>query len=48
MTQVTQYRPLTPRQCRFVEEYVVDLNATQSAIRAGYSIRTAARLASKT
>lgn len=32
---------LTPRQQRFVDEYVVDLNATQAAIRAGYSPRTA-------
>ena len=28
---------LTPKQARFVEEYLVDLNATQAAIRAGYS-----------
>ena len=32
---------LTPKQRRFVEEYVVDLNATQAAIRARYSERTA-------
>ena len=32
---------LTPKQKRFVEEYLVDLNATQAAIRAGYSARTA-------
>lgn len=32
---------LTPKQARFVEEYLVDLNATQAAIRAGYSARTA-------
>jgi hypothetical protein len=32
---------LTPLQRRFVQEYLVDLNATQSAIRAGYSRRTA-------
>ena len=42
---------LTPKQQRFVEEYLVDLNATQAAIRAGYSARTAqeqsARLLSK-
>src|SRR4051794_14225646 len=31
----------TPRQQRFVEEYLVDLNATQAAVRAGYSARTA-------
>lgn len=28
---------LEPRQILFVEEYLVDLNATQAAIRAGYS-----------
>lgn len=27
---------LTPKQARFVEEYIIDLNATQAAIRAGY------------
>ncbi len=32
---------LSPKQKRFVEEYLVDLNATQAAIRAGYSVRTA-------
>ena len=32
---------LTPRQHRFVLEYLVDLNATQAAIRAGYSAKTA-------
>jgi phage terminase small subunit len=31
--------PLTPKQQRFVEEYLIDLNATQSAIRAGYSAK---------
>jgi phage terminase small subunit len=33
---------LTPKQQRFVQEYLIDLNATQAAIRAGYSPRTAA------
>jgi len=28
---------LTPKEERFVQEYLIDLNATQSAIRAGYS-----------
>ncbi len=28
---------MTPKQERFVEEYLVDLNATQAAIRAGYA-----------
>lgn len=32
---------LTPKQARFVQEYLVDLNATQAATRAGYSSRTA-------
>lgn len=32
---------LTPKQQRFVQEYLVDLNATQAAIRAGYSPKTA-------
>ncbi len=30
---------LTPRQRRFAEEYLIDANATQAAIRAGYSRR---------
>ena len=29
--------PLTPKRQRFVTEYLVDLNATQAAIRAGYA-----------
>ena len=33
---------LTPKQAAFVAEYLIDLNATQAAIRAGYSERTAA------
>lgn len=32
---------LTPKQERFVAEYLIDLNATQAAKRAGYSERTA-------
>lgn len=32
---------LTDKQARFVEEYLVDLNATQAAIRAGYSADSA-------
>lgn len=32
---------LTPKQAAFVQEYLLDLNATQAAIRAGYSPRTA-------
>lgn len=32
---------LTPKQKAFCEEYLIDLNATQAAIRAGYKPRTA-------
>jgi phage terminase small subunit len=35
-------RELTAKQEAFVEEYLVDRNATQAAIRAGYSQKTAA------
>lgn len=33
---------LTPKQHRFCEEYLIDLNAKQAAIRAGYSPNSAA------
>lgn len=36
---------LTPKQKRFVDEYLIDLNATQAAIRAGYSEKSASRIA---
>jgi len=36
--------PLTEKQLAFVDEYLVDLNATQAAIRAGYSSDTAASI----
>lgn len=32
---------MTARQMRFCDEYLIDLNATQAAIRAGYSKKTA-------
>lgn len=35
---------LTPKQRKFVAEYLVDLNATRAAIRAGYSAKTADRI----
>lgn len=41
----TLSRELTPKQQRFVEEYLVDLNGTQAAIRAGYSEKTADQMA---
>lgn len=41
-----QDRP-APKRDRFVEEYLVDLNATQAAIRCGYSPKTANEQASR-
>lgn len=38
---------LTAKQQRFCDEYLIDLNATQAAIRAGYSKKTANRIASE-
>lgn len=38
---------LSPRQSRFVEEYVVDLHAGRAAVRAGYSANTAAQAGSR-
>lgn len=35
---------MTPKQEAFVLEYLIDLNATQAAIRAGYSAKTADRI----
>ena len=37
-------RKLSPKQKLFVAEYLVDLNATQACIRAGYSAKTADRI----
>jgi phage terminase small subunit len=38
---------MTSKQSRFVEEYLIDLNATQAAIRAGYSKKTARQIGSE-
>ncbi len=38
---------MTKKQKLFVEEYLIDLNATQAAIRAGYSAKTAQEQASR-
>lgn len=35
---------MTPKQKRFCDEYLIDLNATQAAIRAGYSKRSAKQI----
>jgi len=38
---------LTEKQQYFVEEYLIDLNATQAAIRAGYSAKSADKIGSE-
>ena len=38
---------LTAKQQRFCDEYLIDLNATQAAIRAGYSKKTARAIANE-
>lgn len=38
---------LTKKQKKFIEEYLIDLNQTRAAIRAGYSPHTANRIASE-
>lgn len=38
---------LTTKQQRFVEEYLIDFNATQAAIRSGYSEKTAGSIGSE-
>src|ERR1700674_6018116 len=45
---INRPRVLSAKQQRFIDEYLVDLNATQAAIRAGYSKRTARALGSET
>ena len=37
-------KKLTAKQQRFCDEYLIDLNATQAAIRAGYSEKTAKQI----
>lgn len=38
---------MTPKQELFCKEYLIDLNATQAAIRAGYSVNTAEKIGSE-
>lgn len=40
-------KKMTPKQKRFCDEYLIDLNATQAAIRAGYSKKNANNIASE-
>lgn len=43
----TPNRPLNVREIRFVEQYLIDLNATQAAIRAGYSPKSARQMGAR-
>ena len=38
---------MTPKQRKFIDEYLIDTNATQAAIRAGYSPKTARLIAAE-
>lgn len=40
-------KKLTPKEQRFVEEYPIDFNGTKAVIRAGYSAKSAASIASE-
>ena len=46
-SNIMDHPKLTPKQAQFVQEYLIDLNATQAAIRAGYSPKTATAQASR-
>lgn len=41
MVMIVAEKKLTAKQQRFCDEYLIDLNATQAAIRTGYSEKTA-------
>ena len=45
--RVVRVAKLTLKQQTFVDEYLVDLNATQAAIRAGYSVKDADKIGTK-
>ena len=47
MAQDSKYPELTEKQRKFVEEYMIDLNGKQAAIRAGYTPQSAEQQASK-
>jgi phage terminase small subunit len=47
VTESADDRPLSPKRRRFVEEYLIDMNGAQAAIRAGYSAHSAKEIASE-
>ena len=44
---MSKAKTLTTKQRLFVDEYIIDFNGTQAAIRAGYSTRTAQEQSSR-
>jgi phage terminase small subunit len=44
---VVMMAKLTDKQQKFVDEYLIDLNATQAAIRSGYSVKNADKIGSE-
>ncbi|GAB6037143.1 hypothetical protein JCM15519_17020 [Fundidesulfovibrio butyratiphilus] len=47
MSRPNSQEKLTAKQAAFVLEYLKDLNATQAAIRAGYSVKNAGRISTE-
>jgi phage terminase small subunit len=47
MENATFSRPLTARQSRFIDEYMVDMNGAAAAVRCGYSQRTSRAIAAE-
>ena len=46
-TEIAKIDQLSPKRAIFVREYLIDLNGTQAAIRAGYSAKSAEQQASR-
>lgn len=42
-----QFASLRPKQLRFIDEYLVDMNGTAAAVRAGYSAKCARSIATE-
>lgn len=45
MENATISRPLTAKQSRFIDEYMVDMNGAAAAVRCGYSKKTSRAIA---
>lgn len=45
--KIQERKALSPQQIRFCEEYIVDLNATKAAVRAGYAKKSSRQTASR-